>query len=136
MNVTTVIMVLDTLLNEQIQGLNNKEFDEFRCQISYIKSWLRTEMVLELDEEEKDLIHNDKLIHAIKHLRERAGRGLKEAADVTRAYRAQWTQAQINHFGKDLYIALYARQRGMVGPTAFHDAEVSINSYLEYVPKK
>lgn len=135
MNVTTVIMLLDSILAEPIKGLNDKEFEEFRGQLSYLKTWLRQEMVIELDKEEEQLIRDDKLILAIKHLRERTCCGLKEAADVTRAYRAHWTQAQIDQFGKDFYIVLYARSHGYTGPHATSDAEKMINSYLEYLER-
>ncbi len=129
MNVTTVIMLLDTILAERIKGLNEKEFMEFRDQVSYMKAWLRQEQTFELNKEEEQLIREGKLILSIKHLRERTGCCLVEAANLTRTYRAKWIDTEMNRLGKDSFIMQYAHDNQLT----YSYASIQLHDFLEYL---
>lgn len=131
MQIPTIIMMLDAILAENIEGLNNAEIGEFREQLSYLKIWLRQNNMPELNEAEKEQIRTNQLIQAIKNLRERSHCDLRTAVDITRAYRAQWAKEQMQLEGECGFIARYAQLYHL----PYEAAQAQIDSFLEYLKK-
>jgi len=135
MYIATAITILTAFTKDHINGLSPAEMGEFRLSLEnclkVLNRYGETYNKVELDENEKQLIKNDGLIHAIKHLRKRTNISLVEAASIARDFRARVVQHEIDMFGHDFVVKEYAEKNNF----SIRDAKLRIKEILSYLKK-